>query len=258
MDDVWPTLSNIAADRESGAAQIARAAAEALKGVTTPELDAAIRLLLVSHPAMAPLWRLASDVISASDPVRGANDFLLRLQSDDVAATALAHVLPASILTISFSSSVIETVRQASVELLLCMRSEPGGEGERMAVAARPTASRVIEDDEAIRVVPAEAVVVGADAVTPSGVVNKVKTEALAAAARKMGVPCYVVAGHTKFVEADLSVEAPFERVPLELFSAIATSNGLLSPAEAAERATRARLHPNLSPLLAELSVPRR
>jgi hypothetical protein len=73
-----------------------------------------------------------------------------------------------------------------------------------------------------------------------------------------MGVPCYVVAGDTKFVEADLSVEAPFERVPLELFSAIATSNGLLSPAEAAERATRARLHPNLSPLLAELSGPRR
>lgn len=254
MDDVWPTLTNIAADREAGAAQIARAAAEALKQVPTPELDGAIRLLLVSHPAMAPLWRLASDVLSASDPLRGANDFLLRLQSDDVAATGLAHVLPSSVLTISFSSSVIETVRQAPVELLLCMRSEPGGEGERMAQAVAPVRTRVIEDEEALDQVPAEAVVVGADAVSPSGLINKVKSRALAEAARQRGVPCYAVAGETKFLNAELPVDPPFERVPLDLFTSIATADGLLPPAEALDRAARAGLHPNLSPLLAELS----
>jgi translation initiation factor 2B subunit (eIF-2B alpha/beta/delta family) len=144
MEDVWATLWSIAADRESGAAQIARAATDALKEVATPDVDEAIRLLLEGHPAMASLWRLASDVLYAPDPARGANDFILRLESESEAASILAPVLPPSIITISFSSSVIETVRRASVKLLYCMRSDPGGEGERMAQAVRPIPARVI------------------------------------------------------------------------------------------------------------------
>ncbi len=254
MDDVWTTLSDIATDRESGAAQIAMAAAEALKEVTVPNLDAAIRLLLQGHPAMAPLWRLASDVLSASDPVRGANDFIHRLEADSAAGSALAPQLPPSLLTISFSSSVIEMVRGARVHMLSCMRSEPGGEGERMARAVAPVRARVIEDEEAIALVPGAAVVVGADAVSPSGLVNKVKTRALAEAAREKGVPRYAIVGETKFLRAELPIQAPFQRVPLELFTAIATPAGLLSPTEAGELASRARLDPALSPLLSELS----
>jgi len=257
MNSAWPTLSNIAADRKSGAAQIARAAAEALKGVAVPDVDPAIRLLLAGHPAMAPLWRLASDVLSAPEPSSGADAFLHRLESDGAAASTLVPDLPPWLLTISYSSTVAQAVTQARVRLLTCMRSDPGGEGERMAQAVVPVRARVIEDEEAIGLVPAAAVVVGADAVTPSGLVNKVKTRALAEAARQKDVPCYAVAGDSKFVEADLPVETPFERVPLELFTAIATSAGLLSSAEAAERAALARLHPNLMPLLAELSGPR-
>jgi len=206
---------------------------------------------------MAPLWRLASEFLAARDPFTGAEDFLLRLESDRGSASVLAPKLPPTLLTISFSSSVIEAVRQASVERLLCLRSQPGGEGFRMAAAVTPVRSGVIEDQQAIELVPADAVVVGADAVTPSGLVNKVKTRALAEAAREKGVPCYAIAGDTKFVGADLPVAMPFERVPLELFTAIATSDGLLSPAEAAGRAALARLHPNLLPLLAELSGPK-
>jgi translation initiation factor 2B subunit (eIF-2B alpha/beta/delta family) len=257
MDELRATLSAIAADRESGAAQIARAAAKALRAVKPPDLHAAIRLLVEGHPAMAPLWRLATDVLTASDPARGADDFLRRLDSDGLAALLLAPQLPRTVLTISFSSSVIEVVRNGPVDLLLCMRSEPGGEGERMAMAARPTPARVIEDDEAIARVPAEVVVVGADAVTPFGLINKAKTGALAEAARSRGVSCYVVAGDSKFVEAELSLVAPFEHVSLDLFTAIATPAGLVSPGEAGELAKRARLHPDLVPLLIEVSGPK-
>jgi translation initiation factor 2B subunit (eIF-2B alpha/beta/delta family) len=256
VDDVWATLSSIAADRESGAAQIAAAAAEALKDVTPREMQAAIRKLLAGHPSMAPLWRLASQMLSAPDPVRGADDFLPLLESDEVAASLLAPVLPPSLLTLSFSSSVLAAVRRASASELLCMRSEPGGEGGRMAEAARPTPARVIEDDEALELVPAKAVVVGADAVTPSGLVNKVKTRALAESALGKDVPRYVVAGQTKFVGADLPVGSPFETVPLELFTAIATPFGLLSPSQAEEVASGAFLHPDLAEVLLGLGSP--
>ena len=203
---------------------------------------------------MAPLWRLATDVLTAPDSATGAGAFLLRLDADRAAASALAPRLPATVLTISFSSSVLETVRQSSVELLLCMRSEPGGEGSRMAAAASPIATRVIEDDEAIEAVPAQAVITGADAVTPRGLINKVKTGALAAGAADEAVPCYAVAGETKFLDADLPVASMFERVPLELFTGIATPAGVLSPSEAMDLASRARVHPDLLPLLHALS----
>jgi translation initiation factor 2B subunit (eIF-2B alpha/beta/delta family) len=208
----------------------------------------------MGHPTMAPLWRLGSDVLSSPDPARGAADFLRRLESDREAASSLAPELPASVLTVSFSSSVIETVRRASVELLICMRSEPGGEGGRMAEAVHPIPAQVMEDEIAIELIPAEAVVVGADAVTPSALINKVRTRALVQSARLKDVPCYAVAGESKFVAAELPLETRFEAVPLELFTGIASPAGLLSPAEAAENASAARLHPELERLVAELS----
>lgn len=255
MGRLWATLGRIASDRDSGAAEIARAAADALSSVAKREVQAAIRLLLEGHPSMAPLWRLASDVLSAADPTEGAALFLGRLESDSAAASALAPVLPPWLLTISYSSSVIETVRKARVRLLVCMRSDPGGEGVRMAEAVAPVQARVIDDDEGIRLVPAGAVVVGADAVTPSRLVNKVMTRALCEAAREKGVPCYAVAGDTKFVGAELPLEGPFEKVPLDLFTAIATPAGPISPAESSERAAETHMHPDLTPLLAELST---
>lgn len=253
MGAVWATLGKIASDRHSGAAEIARAAADALGSVARSDVRAAIRLLLEGHPSMAPLWQLATEVLSAGNPAEGTRTFLARLDSDTAAATALAPVLPPWLLTISYSSSVIQAVRDARVSRLACMRSDPGGEGARTAEAVAPIRADVIEDDDAIARVPAAAVVVGADAVSPSHLVNKVKTRALAEAARGKEVPCYAVAGQTKFVDADLPIEGPFERVPLELFTAIATPAGLLQPADAAERAAEAHLHTDLTPLLTEL-----
>jgi hypothetical protein len=111
-----------------------------------------------------------------------------------------------------------------------------------------------MDDEDALARIPAEAVVVGADAVTPSAVINKVKTRALAEAARRHAVPCYAVAGDTKFFAAELPVESPFERIPLELFTAIATPDGLLSTDAARAHAAELTLHPELASLVAELS----
>lgn len=253
MGALWATLGKIASDRGSGAAEIARAAAGALSSVPENDVRTAVRLLLEGHPSMAPLWRLATNVLSAAGPRDGAAAFLAGVEADAAAATVLAPILPPWLLTISYSSSVIESLRTARVSQLTCMRSDPGGEGARMSEAVAPTRARVIDDDEAIAHIPAAAVVVGADAVTPSHLINKVKTRALAEAAREKGVPSYVVAGHSKFVDSNLPIEGPFERVPLELFTAIATPTGLNSPAEASERAAGAHLHPELASLLSEL-----
>jgi len=108
------------------------------------------------------------------------------------------------------------------------------------------TQATVIADDEAIEQCPADAVVVGADAVTPNGLLNKVKTREIAESARDHGIPCFAVAGETKFVPAELPFAEPFQSVGLRLFSGIATPMGLLMPSEAMDHATSVRLHPAL------------
>jgi hypothetical protein len=254
--DGWAKVRAAAADRTGGAAEVARTAAEGLAALPARDASRAVRLLLAGHPAMAPLWRLATDVLSAPGPAEGTARFLDRLRRDQEAAGALAPHLPPWVVTVSSSSSVLRALAAARrVRVVACMESLPGGEGRLMALALREAGkeARVVPDEEAVRTLPGRAVVVGADAVTPSAVVNKAGTRALAEAARARDVPCFVVAGETKFVAEPLPAEELLEPTPLDLFTAVATPWGLLSPEEARARARDVPFHPDLLPYLADL-----
>jgi hypothetical protein len=254
MDDPWTILRRAAADLSSGAAEIAREAAEAVRAVPPGRVLDAVALLVRGHPSMAPLWRLASDALSARVPTAGADAFLDRLAGDGRASDVVARALPDTVLAISYSSSIAAVIERRRPSRTICMRSDPGGEGERLAELVSPwTRAEVIDDDHGIESVPAEAVLTGADAVTPEAILNKVKTRALAEAAALKGVPCYAAAGRTKLVDRPLPVSAPFESVPIDLFVGIGLPEGLHSPPEAAAEARAAALHPALLPLLAEL-----
>ncbi|HWO70529.1 MAG TPA: hypothetical protein VNP94_07230 [Actinomycetota bacterium] len=247
------TVAAIASDRRSGAREIARAAAEALAGLDPETVPDAVRALLRGHPAMAPLWRLATAVLEAPDPAAGASRFLELLRRDDRVPEAAAPLLPDAVLTISWSSTVVAALRLRRPRSVLCMVSEPGGEGRRTAEALAELGARAIPDEEALAAFPAEAAVVGADAVGPGGLVNKVRTGALCRAARGRGLPAMALAGETKLLSADLPAPGPFERVPLGLLDAVVLPEGPVGAAEAARRAGAARLHPSLAPLLEEL-----
>jgi translation initiation factor 2B subunit (eIF-2B alpha/beta/delta family) len=97
-------------------------------------------------------------------------------------------------------------------------------------------------------------VVVGADAITPTSVVNKVKTRALVEAARGKGIPSYAVAGASKLVPFEVPVVEPFEATPIELFEQIGAPGGMLTPALATARAAAVTLHPALEMLAKKLA----
>jgi len=255
MDEAWATVDALAADSERGAAEIAGLAARALPRIQQSELADAIETLLRGHPQMAPLWRLANDVLSSADPEKGSAIFLERLTDDARAVSAVAPILPDVILTISYSSTVRDVIRTRRPKQVWCMRSEPGGEGLHMmgSISAYTDAS-VITDAEALAHVPAEAIVVGADAVTPTSVVNKVMTRRLAEAARNEGVPCYVVAGETKFVPDELPVGDEFEAAGLELFSGIASPMGVVTPSDAMSHAASVEMHAALRMLVERIA----
>jgi translation initiation factor 2B subunit (eIF-2B alpha/beta/delta family) len=258
MDDGWPTVLALAEDHDSGAAEITREAAGALARLRRRRVPEAIELLLRAHPSMAPLWRLGSEALWAQKGYReGMHRFIRVLDRDAQAAEELGLALPATVLTISWSSAVAAAIVKREPDRVVCMLSEPGGEGRQMAEAVADAAGTVVvmDDREALETLPADAVVVGADAVTPAGVVNKVGTAALAAAAAASSrkIPRYAVAGDTKLVADDVPIVGPFESTPLDLFTAIVTPEGPLTPAEARHLARSHPIHPDLTPLLIEL-----
>jgi hypothetical protein len=250
MADAWATVESLADDASLGASEIAGRAARALVEILPQELPDAIETLLRGHPEMAPLWRLASEILSSSAEV-GAAAFLERLGGDSAAVVLVAPMLPERILTISYSASVRDAIALRRPQAVACMASEPGGEGARMAEAlSGVTEATVIDDDKALAEMPAEVVLVGADAVTPTSILNKTKTAELAAAAAEHGVGCFVVAGETKFVPAELPMGPPFQRVDLQSITAVATPTGLLTPSEAGQQAAGVELHAALLGLI--------
>ena len=204
---------------------------------------------------MAPLWRLATEMLSPAEGASAARRFAAELEADRRPGDALVSQLAGRrVITISYSSSILELVRRARPAMVLCMRSDPGGEGVRAAEAMSAwTGATVMEDDHAITDMPGDVVVVGADAVTPNAVVNKMKTRALAEAARTRGLPTYTVADESKLIGEELPAASPFEATPLELFVGVAGPNGLLDAKSAGEHARARPIHPDLRPLLEEL-----
>lgn len=252
--DPWNAIRAAAADRRSGAAQVALRAAQGLAGLRTErDVLRAARALLRAHPAMAPLWRLLAETLSAHDAGRAAERFAERLRDETAAAADAVRWIVSKrnsvVLTHSASSSVVAALERVRgrIEGVICTQSLPGGEGR--ALARRLTRLGFATDlvpDAAIAGAAARADValVGADAVCEDGVVNKVGTRLVALAGRDAGIGCYAIASSAKHVPARIwsRIAAPAcETTPLWLFDAVVSERGPRGPQ--ATKRTAARVH---------------
>jgi hypothetical protein len=249
----WDDLRAVADDAESGAAEIARRAAVTISALPRSDLVEAVRALARGHPAMAPVWRLGGTVLSAEDHAGAALAFAetVRREAEGV-ATIASGILPEEVITLSYSSTLVAAVSAAGVRAR-CARSAPGGEGSLTAerLRARGIDAHVLEDDEAVSMAASGAsVVVGADALGPGGAVNKVGTGSLAGSALSGGASAFVVAGTSKLIGADLPASIPFERTPLDQFTAVITERGAFDPVETGREAVAHPVHPSLRDLL--------
>ncbi len=129
-------------------------------------------------------------------------------------------------------STVLADLFEAGRRLaVLVAESRPGAEGARMAreLAERGVRARAVDDFLLLSLVPGEAaprrpphyvgspvVLVGADAVHPDALVNKIGTRALLETARHAGVPAFVLATTAKLraERAPAVLGSLFETVP--------------------------------------------
>lgn len=241
--DAWDHIRRATADRRSGAVEVTARAAQGVEMLTTRrDLLRAARALLRAHPAMAPLWQMLAAAHRAGTGA-GAEDFATRLSADAAAAADgfrwVAGRRNAVVLTHSASSGVAGALARARSRIarVICTTSLPGGEGRAFArQLAREGFETEVVPDAAIAQACARATValVGSDAITESGVVNKVGTRLVALAARDAGIGCYAIGAGSKLLPARIWERAPhslYEPTPLELFDAVLTERGPQRPA---------------------------
>ena len=260
-------LAALGRDRRSGAAQIALRARAVLvsalrAGVPPERLAEAGVQLLSGQPAMAPLYRAVNDACLGKLELRG------EARRSPIPLRAVLPARHARVLTYSASATVQRSLvaARAAVAEVICSEGRPGGEGVRLARALGRAGLPVrLLTDAALfgRVGEVDLILVGADALTSSGVVNKVGTSTLATLARHCRRPFYVIAGTDKILPARFApffglsrpgsplagtargarAENPmFDLTPYELVRAIVTERGRLSRKELSRRMRSAEI----------------
>ncbi len=246
----------LANDRKSGATALTQRAAagllNALKGhrrdlgfIEIEELARLGRQLQLAQPAMAPLFHLANAALlgaSAKRPAEGATRSVAKfLESFEQAKGQLLRAaLPliprgGRLLTHSASSAVEALLREVEGVSVLCTESSPGHEGlglsRRLARAGVPV--RLIPDLAAFEAFKElDLFLVGADALTPRGLIHKIGTAPLARWARGHGVPVFTLCTTQKFLpERMLSApalesEGFFDRTPWRHLTCVVTERG--------------------------------
>jgi translation initiation factor 2B subunit (eIF-2B alpha/beta/delta family) len=223
---------------------------------------------------MASIWTLANRALLARGNVRQVIEEALEPGRMEAAAEFAADVIRdgAVVLTHSHSSVVagalVAAKRRGGRFDVIATESRPMREGVTLAraLAERGIHVRVIAD-AAVGRFAAEATLamVGADAITPRGVVNKIGTSLLGLAARECSIPLYAVATADKLMPfvmedrlmppeelvpertAGISVtNRYFDTTPFERFTSIITENGACAPEDLEARLARIEVHPDL------------
>ncbi len=177
-----------------------------------------------------------------------------------------------SVALLSWSSTIAEILDRSGGHLasVVVAESRPGAEGRRAAQRAAAAGRRVLFVADAafpVEAAAADALLLGGDALGPRGLINKVGSRAAAREVRAAGKPVFACLEDQKIVGGALAdrlrvLDEPaaqlwefppagveirnryFESTPLDLLTAIVTTVGVESPADAIDRAGPAAPNP--------------
>lgn len=289
-------LEEIGAERTAGAGPLAKRGAELISffvsshsgGISTflKDLIDLTKRLILAQPSMAPFFHLANIVLLAAEDrddleamkasIKGAIEgFHVHLRTSARMISDIGRgLLPpeGTILTHSYSSTVLRTLVDARKSgqsfRVICTESRPVCEGFQMAreLCELGVETQVQTDAAAAySVKDVDLVLVGADCLTPLGLVNKVGTYCLALSAKARNVPFYSLCGTEKLLGAKMlggfrilkkdprevwphpasGVEVLnfyFDTTPLELLAGVVTEEGMIPGSEIFRRSQKMRV----------------
>jgi translation initiation factor 2B subunit (eIF-2B alpha/beta/delta family) len=229
-------LQEIKADHTTGAVELVKKGVDALvlfiadyEGSGARFFHELIRIskfLIDAQPAMAPFFHLANTLLLAAEDQRelgamkeatrkAVRSFLLHLQDSGEQIARIAGELihgNSKVLTHSHSSTVLKALTEAWTRgkrfEVICTEGRPNQEGFQMARKLGESSIRVqlqIDSAAPYTLKEVDLVFVGADCLSPLGLVNKVGTYSLAVSARERKVPFYALCGTEKLLGAGMA-----------------------------------------------------
>jgi ribose 1,5-bisphosphate isomerase len=246
--DLAARVERIAADTRHGSSWLAKEALEALVEAVQIGEDPlqTARDLVRARPAIGAIaGAMGRVLVSGRTPEQLIEEAHAVIGSRERAAVTIAVLLSPEltskvVMTHSASATAREALVHAEVERVVCTVSDPVGEGRTFSkeLAATGLATELVADEDAGRAVATvDLLLLGADTVFRDGsLVNKIKTNGLASAAQKAGVPVVVACEVLKLAPDD-PYEPDEERVDLTppgLIDRYATEEGIFAPDEIA------------------------
>ncbi len=200
-----------------GATNVARAGLTAL---TLKNDSQSVKKLLSLRPT-EPLLHHAVH-FAHKDPKRLGKFALAHInESQQLIAREAAKHIHKSVYTHCHSSDVIESFKIAKKTKnfeVHCTETRPLQQGRRTANDCRKLGLKTyFYPDSAGRIAlrKAEVMLIGADAITPTKIYNKIGSELFVEIAHKYGIPVYVLSDSWKYVPYEIKIE---ERQPQELW----------------------------------------
>ncbi|UCE03514.1 MAG: hypothetical protein JSW67_04815 [Candidatus Latescibacterota bacterium] len=218
------TVSELAEDHRSPSSALATRAAEVLSEVASddPEMLAeAARAVVQAQPSMAAVANVANVALrvvetlglaSVSKALESLQEGITADLRDAAAAIRERVDAPVRVVTTSASAGVVETIqvlRRANLlRGVVCGESRPLLEGTALArwFVEQGVETTLVSDAGLCEQLTADSIfLVGADAILPRAVVNKLGTRVYATWAQLAGVPRFVVASRDKIFPAELA-----------------------------------------------------
>jgi translation initiation factor eIF-2B subunit delta len=229
-------VKRISLDREHGAAQLAKEALKALKLIIEMDKSKNLTEFLINveeagfklanaRPSMASLMNLISKTIylikensntlSLKELKKFAilkiNEVIFESENavNKIAELASKFIKEKTVITHSFSSTVIEAIKKSSVKKVIVSEGRPLFEGRKTAIQlSKFNIPTVLITDAALGffISKSEAALVGCDSILIDGsIVNKVGTYLLALAAKDNNIPFYVVSETSKIIPKNIN-----------------------------------------------------
>lgn len=244
--------------------------------------------LLSTRREFAPLIRLSNELNNLWDRTLSVDLMqkkIIELRKDWETANknAVNHAIDvlkdcSRVLIHSHSGTVTKVISEVRPSEVVCTESYPGFEGynQIQTLSELGIRTHLVVDTAVSVVIPKiDCVLLGCDAITTTGVFNKVGSFLIAVSSREFGKPVYVVttshrflpeslhalfyqgeSSHTprKKVRVERYIAPLLELIPWKYISSTIIESGNYSPDEILEKIEGIRVHPVINAVLPEIS----
>jgi translation initiation factor 2B subunit (eIF-2B alpha/beta/delta family) len=293
-------IEKIRLDNTSGSTELAKQAAEIfiflVDNVSVTNSSKLFSLiqetayeLIKAQPTMASIVNLANTTLIENIDFKNINEikqnireyckqFIQNLElSSKIISKLTVNIIKddITIITHSYSSTLLNTLifaKEAGRKInIICTESRPMNEGIKLAkqLGKKGIDVKLMVDTAVYSFLPdSDLILVGADAVSSSGIINKVGTLGLAVAAKQYNKKVYVLCSMDKILPKEYPIIFKYQKNPKEIISksiknvtpvnyyfdltpfefikGIITEKGILSPIELQEHINKIPIHRNL------------